>query len=156
MQSKTRENVSQRANYIEFEKETLTEELRNLIASSKGYIAILAYLDRRDDIALVELRRILAEKSGKPVTFGWGPRFQHSTGQFHKAGQPNGGFLIITGDVDADYQVPGREFTFQTLVMAQALGEFRALSARKYPVTRLHLNDRALGISEILKAARAL
>ena len=148
--------MSHREGSVEFDGNSLTDELRQIITKSQGYIAILAYLDRRDDIALVELRRILAEKSGKPVTFGWGPRFQHSTGQFHKAGQPNGGFLIITGDVEADYQVPGREFTFQTLVMAQALGEFRALSARKYPVTRLHLNDRALGISEILKAARAL
>ena len=141
---------------VEFEGASIADELRQLIAKSQGYIAILAYLDRRDDIALIELRKILAEKSGKPVAFGWGPRFQHSTGQFHKAGQPNGGFLIITGDSKKDYQIPGREFSFQTLVMAQALGEFRALSARKYPVTRLHLNDRAIGISEILKAAKAL
>jgi len=40
--------------------------------------------------------------------------------------------------------------------MAQALGEYRALNARKYPVTRLHLNDRVTGISAILKAAREL
>ena len=126
---------------VEFEGASIADELRQLIAKSQGYIAILAYLDRRDDIALIELRKILAEKYGKPVTFGWGPRFQHSTGQFHKAGQPNGGFLIITGDSKKDYQIPGREFSFQTLVMAQALGEFRALSVRKYPVTRLHLND---------------
>ena len=98
----------------------------------------------------------MAEKSGKPVTFGWGPRFQHSTGQFHKAGQPNGSFLIITGVVNQDFPIAGREFSFETLVMAQALGEFRALSARKYPVARLHLTDRAVGIQEILKAARSL
>jgi hypothetical protein len=102
------------------------------------------------------LRKVLAEKSGKPVTFGWGPRFQHSTGQFHKAGQPNGSFLIVTGEVNEDFSIPEREFTFQTLVMAQALGEFRALSARKYPVSRVHLHNRVVGITELLEAAKAL
>jgi len=130
--------------------------LKELISKTDGYIAILAYLDRKDDVALLELRKILAEKSGKPVTFGWGPRFQHSTGQFHKAGQPNGSFLIITADSNEDFAIAGKEFTFQTLVMAQALGEFRALGARKYPVARLHLTDRASGISEILAAAKKL
>ena len=141
---------------VELKNTDIATELRELINHCDGYIAILAYLDRRDDIALVELRKILAEKSGKPVTFGWGPRFQHSTGQFHKAGQPNGSFLIITGECQKDFPISGREFTFKTLVMAQALGEFRALSARKYPVSRVHLHNRATGIAEILKAARSL
>ncbi|MFM8446631.1 MAG: hypothetical protein ACKN92_00460, partial [Candidatus Nanopelagicaceae bacterium] len=110
-----------------------SEVLKNLVENTDGYIAILAYLDRKDDVALLELRKILAEKSGKPVTFGWGPRFQHSTGQFHKAGQPNGSFLIVTADSNQDFAIAGKEFTFQTLVMAQALGEYRALGARKYP-----------------------
>lgn len=130
--------------------------LKDLLSKTDGYIAILAYLDRKDDVALLELRKILAEKSGKPVTFGWGPRFQHSTGQFHKAGQPNGSFLIITADSNEDFAIAGKDFSFQTLVMAQALGEFRALGARKYPVGRIHLTDRASGISEILAAAKAL
>ena len=130
--------------------------LKNLVSNVDGYIAILAYLDRKEDVALVELRKILAEKTGKPVTFGWGPRFQHSTGQFHKAGQPNGSFLIITADSNEDFQIAGKEFTFQTLVMAQALGEYRALGARKYPVSRLHLQNRVSGIHEILAAAKAL
>jgi glucose-6-phosphate isomerase len=130
--------------------------LKELVADVDGYIAILAYLDRMEDVALIELRKILAEKTGKPVTFGWGPRFQHSTGQFHKAGQPNGSFLIITADSKEDFDIAGKEFSFQTLVMAQALGEFRALGARKYPVARLHLTDRASGISAILGAAKAL
>ena len=136
--------------------ESATEVLKNLVANVDGYIAILAYLDRKEDIALFELRKILAEKTGKPVTFGWGPRFQHSTGQFHKAGQPNGSFLIITADSDEDFAIDGKEFSFQTLVMAQALGEYRALGARKYPVHRLHLHNRASGISEILAAAKAI
>ena len=134
----------------------IATELKALLSQADGYIAILAYLDRQEDVGLLELRKILAEKSGKPVTFGWGPRFQHSTGQFHKAGQPNGAFLIITGEVSEDFEIPNQEFTFKTLVMAQALGEFRALGARKYPVSRLHLTNRVSGIAEILAAAKAL
>ena len=146
----------QKIGAIEVLSSSVKEELEKLIKESAGYISILAYLDRRDDVELIMLRELLAQKSGKPVTFGWGPRFQHSTGQFHKAGQPNGSFLIITADVDEDLLIPGREFSMQTLVMAQALGEERALMARKYPVSRVHLHNRVIGISELIKAAKAL
>jgi glucose-6-phosphate isomerase len=141
---------------VEIQSSSIADELRELLDATTGYVAILAYLDRREDVALTELRKVLAEKSGKPVTFGWGPRFQHSTGQFHKAGQPNGSFLIITGEVEQDFLIAGREFSFRTLVMAQALGEFRALSARKYPVSRMHLHNRANGINQIISAAKSL
>jgi len=137
---------------------TLTASLKNLIATtdSDGYIAIMAYLDRKDDAAIIELRSILSEKSGRPVSFGWGPRFLHSTGQFHKGGQQNGSFLQITGNTKRDFDVPGREFTFATLLMAQALGDSHALRARKYPLLRLNLSERSAGISQLIKAANAL
>lgn len=137
-------------------QESVAAELSQLLTQKSAYLAILAYLDRQEDRDLIELRQVLAEKCAKPVTFGWGPRFQHSTGQFHKAGQPNGSFLIITGEVDSDYEIPGKEFSLQTLVMAQALGEERALTARKYPVSRLHLHNRVSGIKELIKAAKEL
>ena len=121
-----------------------------------GYIAIMAYLDRTNDAAVAELRKILAHKSGRPVTFGWGPRFLHSTGQFHKGGQRNGAFLQITGTCDIDFEIPGKNFGFETLLMAQALGDGRALESRSYPLLRLHLNSRRNGIGELLEAARQL
>jgi glucose-6-phosphate isomerase len=121
-----------------------------------GYISIHAYLDRRDDVRLEELRKILSLKTGHPVTFGWGPRFLHSTGQFHKGGQQNGAFLQITGEASCDFEIPGSNFGFKTLVMAQALGDNRALGERKFPLLRLHLQDRSAGITHILEAARSL
>ena len=135
-----------------------TESLSQLISNipADGYIAIMAYLDRKDDAAITELRNILASKSGRPVTFGWGPRFLHSTGQFHKGGQQNGVFLQITGDVKKDIAIPGQIYGFKTLVAAQALGDGKALASRKYPLLRFNLTNRAMGISELLKAARAL
>jgi glucose-6-phosphate isomerase len=137
---------------------TLTSALKNLIANtdSDGYIAIMAYLDRIDDFKIHELRSIISEKSGRPVSFGWGPRFMHSTGQFHKGGQQNGSFLQITGETLSGFKIPGKDFDFKTLLMAQALGDAQALEKRKYPLLRLHLQDRSAGIDLILIAARSL
>ena len=135
-----------------------TDALTQLIAQipEDGYVAIMAYLDRKDDAAIAELRAILADKSGRPVTFGWGPRFLHSTGQFHKGGQQNGVFLQITGDVKKDIAIPGQSYGFKTLVAAQALGDGKALASRKYPLLRFNLTNRAAGISEILDAVKSL
>jgi glucose-6-phosphate isomerase len=135
-------------------KQSLLEMISK--TSDDGYICIMAYLDRRDDVALEELRSLIASASGRPTTFGWGPRFMHSTGQFHKAGQPNGTFIQITGEVDCDFDIPGRDFSFATLVAAQGLGDGKALAKRQYPLLRLHLKNRSAGIEEILKAAREL
>ena len=137
---------------------TLTAALKNLIATTDfdGYISIMAYLDRKDDAAITQLRSILSEKSGRPVTFGWGPRFLHSTGQFHKGGQQNGTFLQLTGTTKRNFAIPGRDFDFATLLMAQAVGDFRALGARKYPLLRLNLLERSAGITQLIKAAKAL
>ncbi len=136
----------------------LNSALQSFIASVQdgGYISIHAYLDRRDDARLQELRKVLSLKTGLPVTFGWGPRFLHSTGQFHKGGQQNGAFLQITGEASCDFAIPGSNFGFKTLVMAQALGDNRALAERKFPLLRLHLQERSTGITQILEAARSL
>ena len=138
--------------------QSLKDALATFIEDVKdgGYIAIMAYLNRRDDVKVAELRAILAEKSTRPTTFGWGPRFLHSTGQFHKGGQKNGSFLQITGETSTDYEIPGRDYSLRTLLFAQAIGDNRALATRKYPLLRLHLQSRKAGIDEILAAARSL
>ena len=61
----------------------------------------MAYLDREHDAALAEVRAPLARRTGRPVTFGWGPRFLHSTGQYHKGGPAIGSYLQITADTRA-------------------------------------------------------
>ena len=136
----------------------LTSALRDFITAipDGGYVAVMAYLDRSGDRDLAKLREIIARKSNRPVTFGWGPRFLHSTGQFHKGGQQNGAFLQITGVTNGDVVIPGASYGFKTLIMAQALGDLRALAKRKYPLLRLHLSDRSAGIAQLLKAAEAL
>ncbi|GAA0911536.1 hypothetical protein GCM10009558_099520 [Virgisporangium aurantiacum] len=86
------------------------------------------------------------------MTFGWGPRFLHSTGQYHKGGPQEGAFLQITGVVTDDLPVPGRPFTFGELIAAQAGGDRQALSGRHRPLLHLHLTDRSAGIAQLVKA----
>ena len=120
----------------------------------RGYLAVMAYLDRFADSGAHELRAGLAGRLAHPVTFGWAPRFLHSTGQFHKGGPQTGTFLQITGVVEQDLEIPGRPFTFGQLQTAQALGDLRALAQRDRPVLRLHLTDRRQGLATLLGAAR--
>jgi glucose-6-phosphate isomerase len=118
----------------------------------RGYLAIMAFLDRGTDAAAATLRAPLAQHVRRAVTFGWGPRFLHSTGQYHKGGPPTGVFLQLTGEPVADLPVPGRPYTFGTLQRAQALGDASVLAARGRPVVRLHLRDRARGLARLRAA----
>jgi len=140
------------------EGQSLKDALATFIegVSDGGYITVMAYLDRIDDAKIAELQSILARKANRPTQFGWGPRFLHSTGQFHKGGQPNGSFLQITGEADSDIAIPGREFGLRTLVFAQAIGDNKTLAKRRYPLLRLHLQNRSAGINQILAAAKSL
>ena len=119
----------------------------------RGYLAVMAYLDRAREASAHELRALLAARLAHPVTFGWAPRFLHSTGQFHKGGPQVGAFLQLTGAVTRDLEIPGRDFTFGQLQAAQALGDLRALDQRGRPVLRLHLVDRDEGLATLLRAA---
>jgi glucose-6-phosphate isomerase len=116
----------------------------------RGYLAVMVYLDRERDGALAAIRAPLAVLAARPVTFGWGPRFLHSTGQFHKGGPPVGVYLQVTGEAAEDLPVPGRPFTFGQLIAAQAAGDAQVLAGHDRPVLRLHLRDRTAGIKQLL------
>ncbi|MGA3487848.1 glucose-6-phosphate isomerase [Micromonosporaceae bacterium DT55] len=136
----------------------LTEVLRLLLdsAAPRGYLAVMAYLDRFGDADAAGLRPLLAAATSRPVTFGWGPRFLHSTGQYHKGGPANGSFLQITGTPAADLPVPGQSYSFGELQAAQAAGDRQALTERDRPLVRLHLTDRAAGLAQLREAVEAL
>jgi hypothetical protein len=134
--------------------DTVAAALRALLAAipPRGYLAIMAYLDRFADASAADLRPLLASQTDRAVTFGWAPRFLHSTGQYHKGGPQVGTFLQITGAVTEDLPVPGQSFTFASLQAAQAAGDLQALAGRGRPVLRLHLTDRAAGLGQLLEA----
>lgn len=118
----------------------------------RGYLAVMAYLDRLADASAADLRSALAARTACAVTFGWGPRFLHSTGQYHKGGPQAGAFLQITGALTDDVPVPDRPYTFGGLQAAQAGGDRKALADRGRPLLHLHLTDRAAGIGQLLEA----
>ena len=132
----------------------LRSYLRNAIEKGQSYLAIMAYLNRLDDEEIISLRALIEEAGAIPTTFGWGPRFLHSTGQFHKGGPKSGSFIQITGVNSSAWSISGKDYDFGKLIMAQALGDFEALSDRNYPVIRIHLKNRASGIAELLETAK--
>jgi glucose-6-phosphate isomerase len=116
----------------------------------------MAYLHRGSDDQIKDLAPLLESKSKLPTTFGWGPRFLHSTGQFHKGGPSTGSFIQITAESENTWPIAGRDFGFETLIMAQALGDMEALSSRDFSVIRFHLKNRKQGIAELLSAAEKI
>lgn len=115
-----------------------------------GYLAVQAYLDRSRDVALERVRDTLAARTGRPVTFGWGPRFLHSTGQYHKGGPATGVYLQVTTEPFADLEIPGRPFTFQQFHISQAVGDGSVLAAHGRPILRLHLASPA-AIADLIR-----
>ena len=89
------------------------------------------------------------------MTFGWGPRFLHSTGQYHKGGPAIGSYLQITADTTTDLEVPDRPFTFGQLITAQATGDAQVLAEHGRPVLRLNLRDRASGLRRLQQVVGA-
>lgn len=114
-----------------------------------SYLSVQAYFDRLAYAPLEGVRDQLAAVSGRPVTFGWGPRFLHSTGQFHKGGPAIGVFLQVTAAAASDLAIPDRPFSFGELIAAQAAGDAQVLSDHGRPVLRLHLTDRAAGVRQL-------
>jgi glucose-6-phosphate isomerase len=119
-----------------------------------GYVSIQAYVNRVAYPGLVALRDEVAARVGRPVTFGWGPRFLHSTGQFHKGGPAIGVFLQITADEGTDLQIPDRPFTFGELIRAQADGDASVLAAHGRPVLSLTLRDPGTALPVLIDALR--
>jgi len=119
----------------------------------RGYVAVMAYLDREANPALASVRSAIAGRTGRPTTFGWGPRFLHSTGQLHKGGAPIGVFLQITGTFAEDLDIPGRPFTFGQLISAQAQGDAAVLADHDRPVLRLNLTgaEQVATVTALLK-----
>jgi glucose-6-phosphate isomerase len=133
---------------------TIAEAIERLrdSAPADGYIAVHAYLDRLAHPELEAVRHHLAERSGRPVTFGWAPRFLHSTGQYHKGGPAHGVFLQIVGKSDTDLAIADRPFTFGELIAAQAAGDATVLAEHDRPVVTLTVTD-ADAIAAVIAAA---
>lgn len=118
-----------------------------------GYIAIQAYVDstqsRVKDL-LEELRGKLAERLGVPVALGYGPRYLHSTGQFHKGGPAQAAFVQLVQIPTQDLEIPGSPQSFGELLAAQAAGDASVLQSRGRTVLRVETREAEVTLRELL------
>jgi glucose-6-phosphate isomerase len=105
------------------------------------YFAVLAYLPPDGPAAgpLQELRMAVRDRKRVATTVGYGPRYLHSTGQLHKGGPNTGVFLLFTATPTIDVDIPGKPFSFATLELAQALGDFFSLDRAGRRALHVHL-----------------
>lgn len=125
-----------------------------LVASVKpgDYVAIQAFCPESPaaDRAAADLRRAIRARTGATTTFGYGPRFLHSTGQLHKGGPDTAVCMQLIGQDPVDLPVPGRPWTFSQLKCAQAIGDAEALAARGRRLARIDIGaDAAAGIAAL-------
>ncbi|AXL12364.1 glucose-6-phosphate isomerase [Microbacterium foliorum] len=119
-----------------------------------GYVSIQAYVNRLDVPQLQGLRELVAADSGRPTTFGWGPRFLHSTGQYHKGGPAQGVYVQILERTDVDLEIPERPYTFGQLLEAQAAGDAGVLAEHGRPVVSLTITDPSADVLTLFEAAQ--
>lgn len=112
------------------------------------FVAINAFIPKneKNETLLQELRRKIGQKFALPVTLGFGPRFLHSTGQFHKGGPNSGLFVLITAQRQEDIEIPDQSIRFGVFQRAQAIGDLRALEAKDRKVLWLDLTEPDLKI----------
>jgi transaldolase/glucose-6-phosphate isomerase len=130
------------------------EELRALLSGigPPSYVAIMAYVPPSPDVeaAIDELRVAIRDRTRATTTFGYGPRFLHSTGQFHKGGPATGRFLQLVHDHGEDVPIPEADYGFGKLIGAQADGDLQTLREHGLPAERVRLEgDPAQAIREL-------
>jgi transaldolase / glucose-6-phosphate isomerase len=119
------------------------------------YAALLTYIERNPAHieAMQRLRRMIRDRTKAATCVGFGPRFQHSTGQAYKGGPNSGVFLQITCDDPQDLPVPGQSYTFGIVKEAQARGDFEVLAERGRRALRAHIiGDVEAGLATLSRA----
>jgi transaldolase / glucose-6-phosphate isomerase len=111
-------------------------------AAPPKYIAILGFVTPSGeyDAAAEELRVKLRERTKCTTTFGYGPRYLHSTGQYHKGGPANGLFIQLYQPASEDVEIPEAGYSFEHLKNAQALGDMQTLRAHGLDVVRVEVD----------------
>lgn len=117
-----------------------------------SYAAIMAFIPFSEETnqVLEQFRIKIRDKYRIPVTLGYRPRFLHSTGQLHKGDNNKGLFIQITSGINEDIEVPGKGYSFGTLISAQAQGDYKALINSGRKVLRFHIINSNIA-AEILK-----
>jgi transaldolase / glucose-6-phosphate isomerase len=136
-------------------------ELKALLAGAAppAYVATMAYVAPDDafDAAIAELRATLRAAGKATTTFGYGPRFLHSTGQLHKGGPKTGRFLQLVHHAEPDAEIPGAPYTFEGLKRAQATGDLQTLRGHGLPAERVTLEgDPARAVRDLTQRIKEM
>jgi len=119
--------------------------IRSAVASLRAgdYVAFLSYLPAESDVqtAIAEVRQAIRARAHVASTFGVGPRYLHSTGQYHKGGPNTALAFVMTADDETATEIPEAGSTFSVLKRAQALGDVQTLEAHDRRTVRLHVKD---------------
>jgi hypothetical protein len=138
------------------------DDLRELLdgLAAPHYLAVMGYVAPSDefDAAVAELRATVRDAAKAATTFGYGPRFLHSTGQLHKGGAANGRFLQLIHDSEPDVEIPGESYSFTRLKHAQAIGDLDTLRGHGLPAHRVTLDgdDPASALRALTERVRGL
>ena len=121
------------------------------LVSPGDYFAVLAFIEMSPahEASLAAIRALVRDRLKVATSVGFGPRFLHSTGQAHKGGPNTGVFLQITCDDVEDIQVPGQRYSFETIKLAQARGDFEVLASRGRRLLRIHFKDIESGLKTL-------
>ena len=135
--------------------EALAEFLRPV--HSGDYLNFMVYLTEtpETDAIVQAMRRELRDALHVPVTAGYGPRFLHSTGQYHKGGPNTGVFIQLTATPAAGVNLPGKPYDLATFIKAQELGDVQALEKHGRRALRVDLGDNVQGGLQKLQEAVA-
>ncbi len=138
-------------------KHDLTAYLRAHLSQLQAgdYFATLAYIqmDDKHETILQEFRHRIRDAKRVATCLGFGPRFQHSTGQDYKGGPNTGVFLQVTADHAADLAIPAQKYTFGVVIAAQAAGDLAVLDQRGRRALRVHLGKDVAGGLKTLNSA---
>ncbi len=120
-----------------------------------SYVSILAYTTpaRPFEAAVRRLRQALVSQHHVTTTFGYGPRYLHSTGQLHKGGPNTGVFLQLVDRMTPDMAIPEKPFSFGTLAHAQAAGDLQSLHAHDRQAVLVHLGRDPASTVQAITAA---
>ncbi len=133
-------------------------DLKAALREPPTYVALLAYVDASDAFAaqVQVLRQLLHDRYGLITTFGYGPRYLHSTGQLHKGGPPGGLYVQLLGAtserIAEKHNTPEQPMGFDRLIQAQAAGDLAALRAKGRRTLRLDLGaqDPAAALAQLI------
>jgi glucose-6-phosphate isomerase len=151
---KVRVSVSDAARKGTGKAKTVKQAVAAIADTAKpgDYISLLAFIPSTDANrkALERAAVALRDRTGCPVTIGFGPRYLHSTGQLHKGGANNGVFIVIVDEVKRDLEIPGSDYTFGTLIRAQGIGDFRTLEHHDRRALLIDLADSKLSAGTLV------